>query len=97
MGLKNLTRKEFKQIQKLLKCLEILGITEEDLRLIAEIKTLKNEVDLLKGEIESKNKLSKKEQELLKAEMEKKYKSSHTPQDYRDLFTAEIEEFDPYA
>ena len=51
MGLKQLTAKELKKAQRIIKALEFYGVTEEDIPLIAEIKSLKESVAVLKKEV----------------------------------------------
>lgn len=51
MGLKNLTPKELKKAQRILKALEFYGVTEEDIPLIATIKDLKVIVEKLSKEV----------------------------------------------
>lgn len=87
MGLKDLSRKELKKVQEMLKFFDIFGISEEDLRLIPQIKVL------LENKKEADKPISPSPKE--SKAIEEAAVLHGKPEDVIKLFTGETKEFYP--
>lgn len=85
--IKKITPKALKNAQKILGCMEIIGVTQEELQLIKEIPTMQKEIAEL---LEFKNSINRQATETFSASQNK---------NYADLVKTfkETEEFTPYG
>lgn len=85
--IKKITPKALKNAQKILGCMEIIGVTQEELQLIKEIPTMQREIAEL---LEFKNSINRQATETFSANQNK---------NYADLVKTfkETEEFTPYG
>ena len=90
MGLKDLTHKQFKEFKKFLAFFDILGVSEEDLRQIPNIKTAMEKLDALKTN-RAPVVLSENEQKAIT----EKFKDKMTPEQIMAAFAKETEDFYP--
>lgn len=87
MGLKNLNRRQFKKFQEFLAFFELLGVSEEDLRKIPEIKTLLNNAKVIDKPVMISD--------AQKAAISQRNEKAVTPEQITEMFSKDIEEFYP--
>lgn len=85
--IKKITPKALKNAQKILGCMEIIGVSQEELQLIKNIPTMQKQIEEL---LEFKNSINRQATETF---------SSNQNKNYADLVKTfkETEEFTPYG